>query len=151
MWCLLSITQSMQFLPLLWNFDVKLHILVCWLLLFMLRCNWLHISLCWLLHLHTDCRQCPKHQCVFMVIVVISGYQWFSMVTSGTPSTWPLSPTRLGIAPRPGPIPNEYTLGHYDLSAASRHKLASITHYSQLHDTTALYLTSPSLQKNMSI
>ena len=40
------------------------------------------------------------------------------------PSTWPLSPTRLDIGLRDLGLPNEYTLGHCGLSAASRHKLA---------------------------
>ena len=59
-----------------------------------------------------------------------------------TPSTWPLSPTRLGIRPRDLGLPNEYTLGHCGFSAASRHELASTSrHYSLLtaSDTTALY------------
>ena len=58
-----------------------------------------------------------------------------------TPSTWPLSPTRLGIRPRDLALPDEYTLGHCDLSAASRHKLASASRqYSLLiaADTTVL-------------
>ena len=59
-----------------------------------------------------------------------------------TPSTWPLSPTRLGIRPRDLGLPNEYTLGHCGFSAASRHELASTSRqYSLLTatDTTALY------------
>ena len=59
-----------------------------------------------------------------------------------TPSTWPLSPTRLGIRPRDLGLPKEYTLGHCGFSAASRHELASTSRqYSLLTatDTTALY------------
>ena len=60
-----------------------------------------------------------------------------------TPSTWPLSPTRLGIQPRDLGLSNEYTLGHCDLSAASRHKLASTSRHHSLftatwHDSTLL-------------
>ena len=58
------------------------------------------------------------------------------------PSIWPLSPTRLGIRLRDLGLPNEYTLGHCGLSAASRHKLASTSRqYSLLiaADTTVLY------------
>ena len=47
-----------------------------------------------------------------------------------TPSTWPLSPTRLGMRPRDLGLSNEYTLGHCGLSAASRHKLASTSRHS---------------------
>ena len=57
-----------------------------------------------------------------------------------TPSTWPLSPTRLGIPPQDLGLPNEYTLGHCGSSVASRHKLASTSrHYSVL--TTHSYMT----------
>ena len=51
-----------------------------------------------------------------------------------TPSTWPLSPTRLGIRLQDLGLPNECTLGHCGFSAASRHQLpqAGSTHYSQL-------------------
>ena len=45
------------------------------------------------------------------------------------PSTWPLSPTRLGIRPRDLGLSNEYTLGHCGLFAASRHKLASTSRH----------------------
>ena len=60
-----------------------------------------------------------------------------------TPSTWPLSPTMLGIWPWDLDLSNEYTLGHCGLSAASRHKLASTSsHHSLLtatwHDSTLL-------------
>ena len=61
-----------------------------------------------------------------------------------TPSTWPLSPTRLGIRPWDLGLSNEYTLGHYGLSAAFRHKLASTSSHHALltaTDTTALYWT----------
>ena len=59
-----------------------------------------------------------------------------------TRSTWPQSPTRLGIRSQDLGLPNEYSLGHCDLSAASRHKLAFTSrHYALLTatDTTALY------------
>ena len=50
---------------------------------------------------------------------------------------------RLGIWPWDLSLPNECTLGHCELPAASRHKLAFTSQhhslYSQLHDTTALY------------
>ena len=49
-----------------------------------------------------------------------------------TPRTWPLSPTRLGIRPRDLGLPNEYTLGHCGLSAASRHRLASTSSHHSL-------------------
>ena len=59
-----------------------------------------------------------------------------------TRSTWPRSPTRLGIRPRDLGLLNKYSLGHCDLSAASRHKFAfSSRHYALLTatDNTALY------------
>ena len=60
-----------------------------------------------------------------------------------TPSSWPLSPTRLGIRPRDLGLPNKCTLGHCGLSTASRHKFASTSrHLLTTHsydDTTALY------------
>ena len=46
-----------------------------------------------------------------------------------TPSTWPLSLTRVGMRLWDVALPNEYSLGHYDLSAASRHKLVSTSRY----------------------
>ena len=46
-------------------------------------------------------------------------------VQPSTPSTWLLSPTRLGIRPRDLGLSNEYTLSHCGFSAASRHELAS--------------------------
>ena len=57
-------------------------------------------------------------------------------------STGPRSPTRLGIRSQDLGLPNEYSLGHCGLSAASRHKLAFTSrHYALLTatDTTALY------------
>ena len=59
-----------------------------------------------------------------------------------TRSTGPRSPTRLGIRSQHLGLPNEYSLGHCGLSAASRHKLAFTSrHYALLTatDTTALY------------
>ena len=58
-----------------------------------------------------------------------------------TPSTGPRSPTRLGIRSQDLGLPNEYSLGHCGLSAASRHKLAFTSrHFTLLTaDTTALY------------
>ena len=53
-----------------------------------------------------------------------------------TSSTWPLSPTRLGIRPRDLVLSNEYTLGHCGLSAASRHKLASTSRHHSLLTAT---------------
>ena len=61
-----------------------------------------------------------------------------------TRSTWPPSPTRLGVQPRDLGLLNKYSLGHCGLSAASRRKLAFTSrHYSLLTatDTTALYST----------
>ena len=50
-----------------------------------------------------------------------------------TQSTWPWSPTRLGIRPRDLVPLNKYSLGHCCLSAASRHKLAYTSrHYTLL-------------------
>ena len=51
------------------------------------------------------------------------------VVQSSTRNTWPLSPTRLGIWTPDLGLPNEYNLGHSDLSAASWHKLASTSRY----------------------
>ena len=59
-----------------------------------------------------------------------------------TRSTWPRSPTRLGIRPRDQGLLNKYSLGHCGLSAASRHKLAFTSRHHALltaTDTTALY------------
>ena len=59
-----------------------------------------------------------------------------------TRSTGPRSPIRLGIQSQDLGLPNEYSLGHCGLSAASRHKLAFTSrHYALLTatDTTALY------------
>ena len=59
-----------------------------------------------------------------------------------TRSTGPRSPTRLGIRSQDLGLPNEYSLGHCGLSAASRHKLAFTSrHFALLTatDTTALY------------
>ena len=59
-----------------------------------------------------------------------------------TRSTGPRSPTRLGIRSQDLGLPNEYSLGHCGLSAASRHKLAFTSrHFTLLTatDTTALY------------
>ena len=42
---------------------------------------------------------------------------------ASTQSTWPRSPTRLGIWPRDLGLLNKYGLGHCDISAASRHKV----------------------------
>ena len=54
-----------------------------------------------------------------------------------TRSTGPRSPTGLGIWSQDLGLPNEYSLGHCDLSATSRHKLAFTSrHYTLL---TALY------------
>ena len=58
-----------------------------------------------------------------------------------TCSTWRLSPTSLGIRLQDLDLPNKYTPGHWDLSVASRHKLASTSRqYSLLtamsHDST---------------
>ena len=48
-----------------------------------------------------------------------------------TQSIWPWSPTRLGIRPQYLGLHNKYNLGHYGISAASRHKLAFTSrHYS---------------------
>ena len=49
-----------------------------------------------------------------------------------TRSTGPRSPTRLGIRSQDLGLPNEYSLGHCGLSAASRHSQAGTSHYSQL-------------------
>ena len=59
-----------------------------------------------------------------------------------TQSTGPRSPTRLGIRSQDLGLPNEYSLGHSGLSAASRHKLAFTSRHHALltaTDTTALY------------
>ena len=59
-----------------------------------------------------------------------------------TRSTWPWSPTRLGIRPQDLGLLNKYSLGHCGLSAASRRKLAFTSrHYALLTatDATALY------------
>ena len=61
-----------------------------------------------------------------------------------TRSTGPRSPTRLGIRLQDLSLPDEYSLGHCGLSAASTHKLAFTNkHYTLLTatDTTALYKT----------
>ena len=61
-----------------------------------------------------------------------------------TRSTWPPSPTRLGIRPRDLGLLDKYSLGHCGLCAASRRKLAFTSkHYTLLTatDTTALYKT----------
>ena len=61
-----------------------------------------------------------------------------------TRSTGPRSPTRLGIRSQHLGLPNEYSLGHCGLSAASRHKLAFTSrHFTLLTATefTALYQT----------
>ena len=60
----------------------------------------------------------------------------------GTRSSGPRSPTRLGIRSQDLGLPNEYSLGHCGLFAASRHKLAFTSrHYALLTatDTTALH------------
>ena len=62
-----------------------------------------------------------------------------------TRSTGPQSPTRLGIRSQDLALPDEYSLGHHGLSAASGRKLAfARKHYTLLTatDTTALYKTS---------
>jgi len=64
-------------------------------------------------------------------------------VQPSTQTTWPQLPTRLGIRLKDLGLPSEYSLGHYDLSPASRHKHASTSrHYSLLtatsHDSTLL-------------
>ena len=63
-----------------------------------------------------------------------------------TRSTGPQSPTGLGIQSQDLGLPDEYSLGHCDLSATCRHKFASqggITHYSQQltlqHSTKLLF------------
>ena len=59
-----------------------------------------------------------------------------------TRSTGPRSPTRLGIQSQDLALPNEYSLGHRGLSAASGHKLAFTRRHHTLFtatDTTALY------------
>ena len=59
-----------------------------------------------------------------------------------TRSTGPRSPTRLGIRSQDLGLPNEYSLRHCGLSAASRHKLPFTSrHFTLLTatDTTALY------------
>ena len=59
-----------------------------------------------------------------------------------TRSIGPRSTTRLGIRSQDLGLPNEYSLGHCGLSAASTHKLAFTSrHYALLTatDTTALY------------
>ena len=59
-----------------------------------------------------------------------------------TRSTWPWSPTRLGIQPQDLGLLNKYSLGHCGLSAVSRRKLAFTSrHYTLLTatDNTALY------------
>ena len=65
---------------------------------------------------------------------------------SSTQSTWPPSPTRLGIWPRDLGLLNKYSLGHCGLFATSRCKLAFTSrHYTLLTaaDTTALYYKTP--------
>ena len=53
-----------------------------------------------------------------------------------TRSTRPRSPTRLGIRSQDLGLPNEFSLGHCSLSAASRHKLAFTSrHYALLTAT----------------
>ena len=61
-----------------------------------------------------------------------------------TPSTWPLSPTRLGIRPaRPAWVyPTNIllaTVAFLLLPDTDLLPQAGISHYSELHDTTALY------------
>ena len=88
-------------------------------------------------HTATVEMSCLQHNCSTNVKLRI-----LVKAQPSTPSTWPLSPTRLGIRPRDLGLPNEDTLGHCGLSAVTRHELASTGrhyHYSQLHDTTALY------------
>ena len=59
-----------------------------------------------------------------------------------TRSTWPRSPTRLGIRPRDLGLLNKYSLGHCGLSAASRHKFAFTSrHYPLLTATTLQHST----------
>ena len=63
-------------------------------------------------------------------------------VQPSTRSTWPRSPTRLGIRPRDIGLLNKYSLVHCGLSATSRHKFAFTSrHYTLLTatDTTAPY------------
>ena len=66
------------------------------------------------------------------------------ILVKAQPSTWstgPRSPTRLGIRSQDLGLPNEYSLGHCGLSAASTHKLAFTSrHFALLTaDTSALY------------
>ena len=56
-----------------------------------------------------------------------------------TQSTWPRSPTRLGIWPRDLGLLNKYSVGHCDISAASRHKVAfTRRHYALLSKVKAV-------------
>ena len=73
-----------------------------------------------------------------------------------TPSTWPLSPTRLGIGPQDLGLPNKYTLGHCGLSVASYQtqtcfrKQALLTTHSYMtrqHSTKLLYFFFKSIFK----
>ena len=59
---------------------------------------------------------------------------------ASTRSTWPRSPTRLGIRPQDLGLLNKHSLGHCGLSAASRRKLAFTSRHCALltADTTAL-------------
>ena len=64
------------------------------------------------------------------------------MWPGGTPHVVVGAPIRLGIRSQNLGQPNEYSLGHCGLSAASRHKLAFTTRHFVLFtatDTTALY------------
>ena len=69
-----------------------------------------------------------------------------SLATRDYPSTWPLSPTRLGIWPWHLGLSNEYTLGHWAFLLLPDTNLlpqAGITHYSQLltwQHSTKLFL-----------
>ena len=58
-----------------------------------------------------------------------------------TRSTWPQSPTRLGIRLRDMGLLNKYSLGHCGLSAASRHKLGFTSRHYALTATAGHYST----------
>ena len=80
--------------------------------------------------------------CRSVVPTIYCTFYWVKAQPSSR-STGPRSPnTRLGIRSQDLGLPNEYSLGHCGLSAASRHKLAFTSrHYALLTatDTTALY------------
>ena len=95
------------------------------------------------LMLLNNSRLCSTHNC--SALLHSNNNSISRILVKAQPSTQSIGPrstTRLGIPSQDLGLPNEYSLGHCSLSAASTHKLAFTSrHYALLTatDTTALY------------